>query len=67
MRYYFVILCGAVTLEARTSNKMWNIAAVIPVDKRIGSGSGGGGSNDSSSGELILKENFLKICAENYL
>ncbi|KAF3638044.1 hypothetical protein FXO37_24565 [Capsicum annuum] len=28
---------------------MWNIAAVIPVDKRIGSGSGGGGSNDSSS------------------
>ncbi|XP_047269491.1 uncharacterized protein LOC124899257 isoform X2 [Capsicum annuum] len=28
---------------------MWNIAAVIPVDKRIGSGGGGGGSNDSSS------------------
>ncbi|PHT68253.1 hypothetical protein T459_27740 [Capsicum annuum] len=49
------------TLETRTSNEVWNIVAIIPVDKRMGSGNGGG-SNGSSSSELIAEENFLKIC-----
>ncbi|KAF3614175.1 hypothetical protein FXO38_35825 [Capsicum annuum] len=50
------------TLEARTSNEAWNIAAIIPVDKIMGSGNGGG-RNGSSSSELIAEENFLEICS----
>lgn len=51
---------------------MWNIAAVIPVDKGTGftNGGGNGGSNNSSgsfSGELIPEENFLGICSRELL
>ncbi|CAN4092902.1 unnamed protein product [Withania somnifera] len=61
-------LRGAATLKARTLKEVWNIAAVIPVDKGMGSGSGnGGGSNGSSSGELIPEENFLGICSRELL
>ncbi|CAN4091272.1 unnamed protein product [Withania somnifera] len=59
-------LRGAVTLKARTLKEVWNIAAVIPVDKGMGSGNGGG-SNGSSSGELIPDENFLGICSRELL
>ncbi|XP_060180769.1 VAN3-binding protein-like isoform X2 [Lycium barbarum] len=59
-------LRGAATLKARTLKEVWNIAAVIPVDKGIGSGNGGG-SNGSSSGELIPEENFLGICSRELL
>ncbi|KAJ8547337.1 hypothetical protein K7X08_010923 [Anisodus acutangulus] len=59
-------LRGAATLKARTLKEVWNIAAVIPVDKGLGSGNGGG-SNGSSSGELIPEENFLGICSRELL
>ncbi|XP_049387543.1 VAN3-binding protein-like isoform X2 [Solanum stenotomum] len=59
-------LRGAATLKARTLKEVWNIAAVIPVDKGMGSGNGGG-SNGSSSGELIPEENFLGICSRELL
>lgn len=62
----FVALRGAATLKARTLKEVWNIAAVIPVDKGMGSGNGGG-SNGSSSGELIPEENFLGICSRELL
>ncbi|PHT43317.1 Phosphoglucomutase, chloroplastic [Capsicum baccatum] len=38
------------TLEARTSNEAWNIAAIIPVDKIMGSGNGGGSNVSLSYG-----------------
>ncbi|KAL8481670.1 hypothetical protein ACS0TY_027977 [Phlomoides rotata] len=64
-------LRGAATLKARTLKDVWNIAAVIPVDKGAGFTSGGnGGSNGSSgsfSGELIPEENFLGICSRELL
>ncbi|KAL3359567.1 hypothetical protein AABB24_016224 [Solanum stoloniferum] len=59
-------LRGAATLKARALKEVWNIAAVIPVDKGVGSGNGGG-SNGSSSGELIPEENFLGICSRELL
>uniref|UniRef100_A0A2P2KS82 VAN3-binding protein-like n=1 Tax=Rhizophora mucronata TaxID=61149 RepID=A0A2P2KS82_RHIMU len=63
-------LRGAATLKARTLKEVWNIAAVIPVEKGITVG-GGGGSNSSSngscSGELVPEESFLGICSREYL
>lgn len=64
--YCFVALRGAATLKARTLKEVWNIAAVIPVEKGMASGNGGG-SNGSSSGELIPEENFLGICSRELL
>ena len=50
---------------------MWNIAAVIPVEKgmAVSSGNNGnnGNSNSSFSGELIPEENFLGICSRELL
>lgn len=71
----FVALRGAATLKARTLKEVWNIAAVIPVEKGMGvggsGGGGGGGSNGSSngsfSGELLPEENFLGICSRELL
>lgn len=65
-------LRGAATLKVRTLKDVWNIAAVIPVDKGTGftGGGGNGGSNGSSgsfSGELIPEENFLGICSRELL
>ncbi|VFQ65289.1 unnamed protein product [Cuscuta campestris] len=62
-------LRGAATLRARAYKEdVWNVAAVIPVEK----GFGGNGSSSSSSGELISStghhllplrdDNFLGIC-----
>ncbi|XP_020534210.1 VAN3-binding protein isoform X2 [Jatropha curcas] len=63
-------LRGAATLKARALKEVWNIAAVIPVDKGLGAG-GGNGSNGSSngsySGELLPEENFLGICSRELL
>lgn len=72
MDIVFVALRGAATLKARTLKDVWNIAAVIPVDKGMGvSGGGNGGSNGSSngslSGELVPEENFLGICSRELL
>nr|GMD80872.1 VAN3-binding protein isoform X1 [Ipomoea batatas] len=60
-------LRGAATLKARALKDVWNIAAVIPVDKRTGGSNGSNGSNGSSSGELAPEENFLGICSRELL
>uniref|UniRef100_A0A7N0TF45 VAN3-binding protein-like auxin canalisation domain-containing protein n=1 Tax=Kalanchoe fedtschenkoi TaxID=63787 RepID=A0A7N0TF45_KALFE len=64
-------LRGAATLKARALKDVWNIAAVIPVDKGLNVGTGGsinnGGSNTSDSGELAPEENFLGICSRELL
>ncbi|XWS13704.1 hypothetical protein CRYUN_Cryun36dG0060800 [Craigia yunnanensis] len=59
-------LRGAATLKARVLKEVWNIAAVIPVDKGGGNGSNGS-SNGSFSGELVPEENFLGICSRELL
>ncbi|KAL1803968.1 hypothetical protein ACET3Z_032615 [Daucus carota] len=63
-------LRGVATLKARALKDVWNIAAVIPVEKGMNS-SGNGGSNNSSngsfSGELVPEENFLGICSRELL
>ncbi|WVY96743.1 hypothetical protein V8G54_028894 [Vigna mungo] len=70
----FAALRGAATLKARVLKEVWNIAAVIPVEKNLGGGGGGGngsGSNGSSnssfSGEIVAEENFLGICSRELL
>lgn len=73
--FEFVALRGAATLKARALKEVWNIAAVIPVEKNlvgnVGTGGGGSGSNGSSnssfSGELAPEENFLGICSRELL
>ena len=63
-------LRGAATLKARALKEVWNIAAVIPVEKgmAIGGGTGSNGnSNSSFSGELVPEENFLGICSRELL
>lgn len=76
--FEFAALRGAATLKARALKEVWNIAAVIPVEKNLGGGGGGGGgtgggsgsngsSNSSFSGELAPEENFLGICSRELL
>lgn len=65
--YIIAALRGAATLKARALKEVWNIAAVIPVDKGLGFGSGNGSSNGSFSGELVPEENFLGICSRELL
>lgn len=65
-------LRGAATLKARALKEVWNIAAVIPVEKGMmglnvnGNGSNGN-SSSSHSGELVPEENFLGICSRELL
>lgn len=49
--------------------EVWNIAAVIPVEKGMGVPNNGsnGNSNSSYSGELVPEENFLGICSRELL
>lgn len=58
---------GAATLKARALKEVWNIAAVIPVEKNLGAAGGNGSSNSSFSGELAPEENFLGICSRELL
>ncbi|KAM3754987.1 hypothetical protein ACB098_02G004800 [Castanea mollissima] len=62
-------LRGAATLKARALKEVWNIAAVIPVEKGMGVPTNGsnGNSNSSYSGELVPEENFLGICSRELL
>ncbi|RDX67997.1 VAN3-binding protein, partial [Mucuna pruriens] len=65
-------LRGAATLKARALKEVWNIAAVIPVEKNLGAGGANnngtnGNSNSSFSGELASEENFLGICSRELL
>ncbi|WJX14678.1 hypothetical protein P8452_04899 [Trifolium repens] len=62
-------LRGAATLKARALKEVWNIAAVIPVERNLGisSGNGNRGSNNTFSGELVPEDNFLDICSRELL
>lgn len=63
-------LRGVATLKARALKDVWNIAAVIPVEKGMnvgGNGGSNGSSNGSHSGELVPEENFLGICSRELL
>ncbi|QCE08296.1 VAN3-binding protein-like isoform X1 [Vigna unguiculata] len=76
-------LRGAATLKARALKDVWNIAAVIPVERNLGAGggnsiiinnnnnniiSGSNGNSDSSfGGEIVAEENFLGICSRELL
>jgi hypothetical protein len=56
-------------LKARALKEVWNIAAVIPVEKGMGvvTNVSNGNSNSSYSGELVPEENFLGICSRELL
>lgn len=62
-------LRGAATLKARALKDVWNIAAVIPVEKGMGvaENASNGNSNSSFSGELVPEDNFLGICSREFL
>ncbi|KAG5005084.1 hypothetical protein AAZX31_10G232000 [Glycine max] len=68
-------LRGAATLKARALKEVWNIAAVIPVEKNLAVAGGhnnnnnasNGNSKSSFSGELVPEENFLGICSRELL
>ncbi|KAL4296269.1 hypothetical protein GQ457_12G003680 [Hibiscus cannabinus] len=61
-------LRGAAILKARALKEVWNIAAVIPMDKGGGNANGSNGSsNGGFSGELLPDENFLGICSRELL
>ncbi|KAK9160865.1 hypothetical protein Syun_007206 [Stephania yunnanensis] len=61
-------LRGAATLKARALKEVWNIAAVIPVERGMGIGSNGNGhTNGNYSDELAPEENFLGICSQELL
>ncbi|KAL6008072.1 hypothetical protein ACLOJK_033578 [Asimina triloba] len=55
-------LRGAATLKARALKEVWNIAAVIPVEKGMATQ-----TNSSFSGELAPEENFLGVCSQELL
>ncbi|GJY16262.1 VAN3-binding protein-like protein [Tanacetum coccineum] len=59
-------LRGAVTLKARALNEVWNVAAVIPIDRGVEINK----KNAKSSGyreDPRLKENFLEVCNQELL
>ncbi|RID60641.1 hypothetical protein BRARA_F03782 [Brassica rapa] len=58
-------LRGAATLKARALKEVWNIAAVIPVDKGIQKSRVGGGGGYRS--DLAPEDNFLGICSRELL
>ncbi|KAF8093120.1 hypothetical protein N665_0390s0027 [Sinapis alba] len=58
-------LRGAATLKARALKEVWNIAAVIPVEK--GNSKGGGGGGGGYQGGLTPEDNFLGICSRELL
>lgn len=66
---WIAALRGAATMKARALKEVWNIAAVIPVDKGMGVGRNDCNSNSSSSlsGELVPEDNFLGICSRELL
>ncbi|KAL1806505.1 hypothetical protein ACET3Z_029573 [Daucus carota] len=59
-------LRGVATLKARALKDVWNVAAVIPVEKGTNIG-GNHGSNGICSGELVSEGNFVDICSRELL
>lgn len=67
-------LRGAATLKARALKEVWNIAAVIPIEKGIGAGTGrnsdqthSNNSNNNYCEGLDIEENFLGVCNQELL
>ncbi|XP_010256167.1 PREDICTED: VAN3-binding protein isoform X2 [Nelumbo nucifera] len=61
-------LRGVATLKARALKDVWNIAAVIPVEKGMGlGGNNHNNAHSNHSGELVTEENFLGICSQEFL
>ncbi|XP_042515919.1 VAN3-binding protein-like [Macadamia integrifolia] len=62
-------LRGAATMKARVLREVWNIAAVIPVERGMGmtGNNNSSNSNGSNSGELGPEDNFLGICNQELL
>ncbi|XP_076924677.1 VAN3-binding protein-like [Bidens hawaiensis] len=60
-------LRGAATLKARALKEVWNIAAVIPVDRGIKVNKNHGTSSSGYCEELLPEENFLGICNQELL
>ncbi|XP_052622904.1 VAN3-binding protein [Lactuca sativa] len=59
-------LRGAATLKARALKEVWNIAAVIPVDRGVKE-SKSHGKSSAYCEELLPEENFLGICNQELL
>ncbi|PKA61409.1 hypothetical protein AXF42_Ash014326 [Apostasia shenzhenica] len=63
-------LRGAATLKARVLKEVWNVAAVIPVEKGFVASQhrlSDGHSDGCSSGELLPEENFMELCSQELL
>ncbi|XP_055813228.1 VAN3-binding protein-like [Solanum dulcamara] len=67
-------LRGAATLKARALKEVWNIAAVIPIEKGIGGGTGRNSDQNHSNNNnnnycegLDIEENFLGVCNQELL
>lgn len=58
---------GAATLKARAFKEVWNIAAVIPVEKGIPKGGVSSGGGGGYQGCLTPEDNFLGICSRELL
>lgn len=71
MMVYVLALRGAATLKARAMKEVWNIAAVIPVEKGVGLGVCGKANTDqlngNFSGEICPADNFPVICNQDLL
>lgn len=53
-------------VEARALKEVWNVAAVIPVDRGLSLGKTHDSSSNNSE-ELVPEENFLAACNEELL
>ncbi|KAI3423251.1 uncharacterized protein J3R85_011215 [Psidium guajava] len=67
-------LRGAATLKARAMKEVWNIAAVLPVEKGVGIGCGSKANRSANhpsfgnGGELNMAgDNFLGVCIQEFL
>nr|GEY06340.1 VAN3-binding protein-like [Tanacetum cinerariifolium] len=59
-------LRGATTLKARALKEVWNIAAVIPVDRGVKVNKNNRKSN-SYHEDILPEENFLRMCNQELL
>nr|GEW32889.1 VAN3-binding protein-like [Tanacetum cinerariifolium] len=59
-------LRGATTLKARALKEVWNIAAVIPVNRGVKENKNNGKSNDYRE-DILPEENFLRMCNQELL
>ncbi|KAL2535685.1 Plant protein of unknown function with plant pleckstrin-like proteiny-like region [Forsythia ovata] len=63
-------LRGVATLKARALKEVWNVAAVIPVDRGLSLDKTRNSSSNNSGNyceELVPEENFLVVCNEELL